>query len=173
MRKSVISAAVLIASAGWCAPAVAAAPVRVSVPLEFSFQDDGLSEECGFDVFISGEGFVTAALHETARGAGLEVDRQVQQWTYEAPSTGGSFTYLSTIVAIFDYPEGAVVGGPATVRVMGSFEHVPGGSAAAGRLVFESTIIDVSDDGIPIAPLGEPTTAVGSHPDGDLCAALS
>ena len=176
MRRFIVGSAVLALTAGWAAPAAAAPPTRVSEPIQFSFEDTELSTECGFTVLVSGEGNVTATLNERRAGAALEVDRQVVTWTYEAPSTGKSLDYLSNLTAIFEYPEGALVGAPAQVTVTGTFAHDVGVSAAAGRLVFDSTIIAISDAGIPIAPLGEPVTSVGRFPDFDvaaLCAAIS
>jgi hypothetical protein len=167
-----VGTAVLAVAAGWGAPASAAEPMRVTVPIAFAFVDSGLSADCGFEVLVSAEGSVTATLHETGGGSALEVDHQMMRWTFEAPSTGGSYSFLSTITGIFDYAEGSGVGEPATVTLVGTFEDVPGASAAAGRQVFDSTIDHIGDEGFPVAFLGEPTSVTGRFPEADACAAL-
>lgn len=173
MHRLMVGTAVLVVAAGWgAAPTWAAQPTRVSVPIQFQFEDEELSAACGFQVLISAEGSVTATLHDTGGTSALEVDHQMMRWTYEAPSTGGSYTYRSTLTALFEYPEGPVVGAPATVTLVGTFEDVPGSPAAAGRQVIDSTIDHINDDGFPVAFLGEPTTVSGSFPEADVCAAL-
>ena len=178
MRRLIVGGAVLALTAGWASPAAAAQPLRVTVPIESSFEDTELSAECGFAVLVSEEGHITATVIETPTGHALEVDRLMIRVTVEAPSTGKSFTSLSNLTETFFYPEGAVIGAPAAVTRTGTFFHDPGVSATAGRLTWEGTIIGISDDGIPLVLIeGEPLTAVGRFPDdfdvADLCAALT
>jgi len=49
---------------------------------------------------------------------------------------------------------------------------VPGSPAVAGQLVFDSTIDHMAPEGFPVAYLDEPRVVRGSHPEGDVCAAL-
>lgn len=173
MRRLIMGTAVLVLAAGWWTPASAAAPTRVSVPIQVQFEDDELSEACGFQVLISASGRVFAMLHGGASGgSAFEIDKQVVRWTYEAPANGTSFTYVNSLTAVFEYPDGLAVGAPAIVTITGSHEHVPGSPATAGRLVFDSTIDHIGDEGFPVAFLGEPTSTTGSFPEGDPCAAL-
>ncbi len=173
MRKLIVglsSAALLMA---WAPAATAAAPLRVSFPVHAEFEDDGLSEACGSPVLVVIDGTFDAALWTRASGAAAEADHQVLRWTYSAPATGRSFSYVNNLTARFDYPDGLVVGGAATVTLTGTEEHVPGSPAAAGRLVFDSTIDHIGAEGFPVAYLGEPRIVRGSHPEGYPCAALS
>jgi len=137
-----VGTAVLVVAAGWgAAPTWAAQPTRVSVPIQFQFQDEELSAACGFQVLISAEGSVTATLHDTGGTSALEVDHQMMRWTYEAPSTGGSYTYRSTLTALFEYPEGPVVGAPATVVGVAG-ETVVGTAAGTAPVVNIRAVID-------------------------------
>jgi opacity protein-like surface antigen len=173
VRKLIVglSSAALLMS--WAPAATAAAPLRVSVPVHAEFEDDGLSEECGFQVLVTIDGTIDAALWTRGSGAAAEADHQVLRWTFTAPATGTSFSYVNNLTARFDYPDGAVVGGRATVTLTGTEQHVAGSPAAAGRLVFDSTIDHLGAEGFPVAFLGEPRIVTGSHPEGgDPCAAL-
>ena len=173
MRKLIVGLSLAVLVLGWTPAASAAAPLRVSFPLQFEFEDEGLSEECGFQVLISADGRFDATLHSLPNGgAAIEIDRQVATWTYSVPATGASFSYVNVIIARFDYPEGPVVGAPATVTLTGTDQHVPGAPADAGRLVFDSTIDHISPEGFPVAYLGEPRIVRGSHVESDPCAAL-
>jgi hypothetical protein len=179
MRRLIVGGAVLALAATWAAPAVAAEPLQVTVPFEFSFEDSELSAECGFTVLVSGEGETVATLYERTTGAARELDLTDTRFTFEAPSTGGAYDFLSHQSDIFDYPEGVFVGAPATVTSEGTFYHDAGVSAAAGRNTWESTIYAIPDDGIPRVSIGDDNlvTSVGRFPDdfdvADLCAALA
>ena len=167
MRRLIVGSAVLALTVGWAAPATAAEPVHVYFPIEFEFEDTELSAECGFTVLVSGEGHFRGVINERPDGTAREVDQIAIRWTLDAPSTAESF----------DYPEGMAVGAPSTVVRTGTLGHDPGVSATAGRLVFEGTIIGVSDEGLPLVMYDNdaPVTKVGRFPDFDvaaLCAAL-
>jgi hypothetical protein len=173
MRKRILSLSLAVLALGWAPAASAAEPVRVSFPLHLEFEDEDLSEACGFQVLISLDGRFDASLQTLPNsGAAIEIDRQVARWTFSAPDTGASFSSVNVIIARFDYPEGPVVGAPAIISLMGSTEHVPGTPAVAGRLVFDSTIDHIGAEGFPVAYLGEPRTVHGSQPEGDPCVAL-
>jgi hypothetical protein len=173
VRKLIVGLSIAALALGWAPAATAAEPLRVAFPVHLEFEDEGLSEACGFQVLITVDGKFDAALHTLPNGsAAFEIDRQVARWTFAAATTGASFNYVNVITAVFDYPEGLEVGAPATISLMGSSEHVPGTPAVAGRLVFDSTIDHIGAEGFPVAYLGEPRTVHGSHPEGDPCAAL-
>jgi hypothetical protein len=175
----VVGGAVLALTAGWASPAVAAEPLHVTAPIEFSFEDTELSAECGFTVLVSGEGSVSATLIERKTGEAREVDQTAIRITFEAPSTGKSYDFLNRVTDNFDYPEGVVVGAPALVTEVGTLGHDAGVSATAGRRTWESTIFALSDDGIPLVKVDgdNPLTSVGRFPDdfdvADLCDALT
>src|SRR5215203_747348 len=173
MRRLLIGTTVLVLAAGWWAPASAAAPTRVSVVIQAEFEDEELSDACGFQVLISASGSLFAMLHQSGSGGStLEIDKQVVRWTYEAPANGTSFSCVNSLTAIFEYPDGIDVGDRATVTILGTFEHIAGSPASGGRTVFESTIDHVGADGFPVAFLGESTIQRGSAPgETDPCAA--
>jgi hypothetical protein len=98
----------------------------------------------GLQVSITADGSVSATLHETG----------------------------SASIAPFDYPEGTAVGAPAPVTLTGTYEHVPGSPAVAERLVFDTTIDHIGDEGFPVAHVDEPDVNDGQLPAGDPCAAL-
>lgn len=163
-----------MASMGQAGPAVADAPLHVSIPVDVAFQDVDLTAECGVTVLVEAAGTFDATLHvDPQHVRALEIDHQVLHWTYSSPTTGRSFEYVNEFTAFFSYPDGPVVGGPATITVVGTLEHIPGGPATAGQLVFESTISQISPEGFPIAFLDEPPVSErGSFPETDICAAL-
>lgn len=170
MRRLIVGGAVLALTAGWASPAAAAPPLTVTEPIQFSFEDTELSAECGFTVLVSGEGDISATVIDAR-----EVDHLVIRLTFDAPSTGQSYDYVSNLTDTYDYPEGAVLGAPATVTRTGNLGHDAGVSATAGRLVYDGTVIGITDDGIPLVAIDEHVSSVGRFPDFDvaaLCAAL-
>ena len=135
------------------APATSSAQRAQQIPISIDdhFQDESLSEQCGFDVFID----VVADLQVTLvyNKSGLivrEIDRAGGGTvTYRSPDTGKSFSF-PVGPSQWDYGAGAVVGSPVTVSFTGLFGHVPGAIPSdAGLFRFLGVVEGFDEFGIP------------------------
>jgi hypothetical protein len=160
--------------------ATAGAASRVlTFPIDDTFQDEGFSEFCGFDVFIHVEGQTRVVLKLNQEG---DVVSEVDTFsaTLTTFSDTGSFSFPLAQPIMFDYGEGAEIGSTATIKIVGFGGHVPGSLASdAGIIILTGTVVDFSPEGIPIVDFnGEVTFEHGiSHSGEDIgaavCAALS
>jgi hypothetical protein len=53
VRKLIVGLSIVSFALGWASVATAAEPSRVAFPVHLEFEDDGLSEACGFQVLIT------------------------------------------------------------------------------------------------------------------------
>jgi hypothetical protein len=131
--------------------ATAGAASRVlTFPIEDTFQDEGFSEFCGFDVFIHVEGQTRVVLKLNQEG---DVVSEVDTFsaTLTTFSDTGSFSFPLAQPIMFDYGEGAEIGSTATIKIVGFGGHVPGSLASdAGIIILTGTVVDFSPEGIPI-----------------------
>ena len=180
MRPSKVFLCALCALAVLAMAATAGAASRVlTFPIDDTFQDEGFSEFCGFDVFIHIEGQTRVVLKVNQEGG---VVREVDTFsaTLTTFSDTGSFSFPLAQPIMFDYGEGAEIGSTATIKIVGFGGHVPGSIPSGrghhhchgdgGRLLAE---------GIPIVDFnGEVTFEHGNEESGEahgaaVCGALS
>ena len=182
MRRRALLVAALVVALATAAAALAAGNVTRFTGLDIS-NDFGpiLTEECGFDVFVSTTGTATVTLIDTGTGVVREVDTAPgARITLSAPSQGTSFSFEDNLVVHTVYPEGVSLGAPAIVTLTGLFGHVAGIGADAGSITFETTIVEFSPEGIPITgdPIEETFVEHGNRESGEtivaaICARLA
>jgi hypothetical protein len=180
MRLSKVFLWVLCPLAVLALAATAGASVqRFSFPIDDTFQDQGFSEFCGFDVFIHVEGKTRVLLKLDQKG---DVVSELDTFTATLTtfSDTGSFSFPLAQPIRFNYGEGAEIGSTTTIKIVGFGGHVPGSVASdAGILVLTGTVVDVSPEGIPIVDFnGEVIFERGNSESGEdvgnaVCAALS
>jgi hypothetical protein len=178
MRRAVL-VAIVVAALASAASTAAGNVTRFTFPVDDTFGPI-LTEECGFDVFTEVTGTVTVTLIETSQGV-RETDLiPGGRVTYSAPSQGTSFSFEANLVGHTLYPEGTTLGAPAIVSLTGLLGHVAGIGADAGLIMFETTVIDFSPEGIPITgdPIEETFVEHGNRESGEtvlaaICARLS
>lgn len=180
MRPSKVFLCALCALAVLAMAATAGAASRVlTFPIDDTFQDEGFSEFCGFDVFIHVEGQTRVVLKVNQEG---DVVREVDTFsaTLTTFSDTGSFSFPLAQPIMFDYGEGAEIGSTATIKIVGFGGHVPGLIPSdAGIIILTGTVVDFSPEGIPIVDFnGEVTFEHGNEESGEahgaaVCGALS
>jgi hypothetical protein len=154
--------------------AAAAGPDRIRVDISEEFTDDFLTQACGTPVVGTAEGTVEITLWRDAAGLVVrELDRYPGVFfTWTAPGTGQSVKTRYNVGSMWEYPGGAVEGGPVIVTSRGLFFHIPGAtSALAGREVSVGDV-DFFEDGLPIVEDGETVSLVGHWPEFDVASAL-
>jgi len=160
-------------------PAWATPPQHFRIPLNLSFHDDELSDDCGFDVFqvIAGNANTTLFYDQSGALVRSTVTGPTFTQSFTAPSTGKSIVSRQPFPVITDYTGGGAVGTLAVVRTTGLVFMLQPGVMFTGRRVFEAVVVDHTLEGIPI--LGPPTliSQSGNFFSGDevplICAALS
>jgi hypothetical protein len=183
MRKLALIVFV-VAALGVAATAGAGKPLMVKgVDISDSFVQPQLSAACGFTVTIGFSARASVTLWTDSSGLVVrELDTAPgSKVTYSSPN--GSFSFEGNLVAHAEYPEGATVGAPATVKLTGLLGHAPGFiSSDAGQIVIEgATVVDfdvVDGVSIPFTDGGDVTIAHGNSNSEDevvaaICAALS
>ena len=180
-RATIMSAAALACALAMATelPVAAAEPERIQSDLDVHELSAFLTDACGTPVYVDAHGSVVLTIHVRDSGAAREIDTFPGiQTTLSAPSTGASATAPSG-PSITDYPQGLYVGAPATVRVLGLHQNLPGYPADAGQTVFEGTVVFVTPEGIPLVDLPDPpVTETGNIVDLDtglahICASLT
>jgi hypothetical protein len=156
-----------------------AATRHLSFPVDDTFQDEGLTDLCGFDVFINVKGTARVQLFlDDAGNVVREIDTFSGFVTYTSDT--GSFSFPLAQPITFDYGGGAEIGSTATIKLVGLSGHATGFIASdAGIIILTGTVVDFSPEGIPIVDFdGEVTFIHGNFESGDdigaaICAALS
>ena len=178
MPKLLILGAVAVMAVAFAVPASADAPKRFVLVDDFSFQSGLLTAACGTPVFRSVSGPVLVILRTAADGSVQETDA-FQNWalTISAPEFGTAISWKFG-PAFYDYPEGAEIGAPAFVTVVGLDSKVPGLHAEGGRTVLQGEVIDFTPEGIPVADTFATLSEVGNQVDNPvlveaICAALT
>ena len=187
MRRLSIIVAVVAASFATTSLAAAGNVVRITqidvshhTPILKGF----LSEYCGFDVYVQGEGFLDVTLHfngdgrivrETYSSAGAFV-------TYSAPLSGRSYRFPWMPREEVVYPGGAVIGGSAIYRITGMIVNHPGIPPEAGLISVHGTVVGFASDGAPLLEFTDADfeaatlrgrTNSGNETDDATCAALA
>ena len=180
MRRFVAVLVALVAAVG-AAASQAATPVQLKhIDVSNSFVIQGL---CPFDVTDSATGPADVTLWTNAAGQVVREHDTTPGSKITYSANGKSFSFPGALSVETDYGDGAVLGGPATVKLSGLFGHVPGviASDAGQQVVVNATVIGFdSSQGadIPIVDGGEVVTQHGnSHSNEEvaaaICAALS
>ena len=149
------------------------------LPFNFSFRDNALSDACGFDVFDVFAGNINVTLFYDQSGTLIrEIDTfPATTIGFAAPSTGKSIVSASPAVGHIDYTGGAAVGTPAVLTITGLQLMVQPGVMLTGRQVFDTTVVDITPEGIPVTPPMNLISQSGNFFSGDttplVCAALS
>src|SRR5829696_3683985 len=171
----------VVASATLASTASAAAPTRISIPIDSTAPSRLLTSACGFDVSITQVGTLKAIVFHDQSGAIIrELDTQPgTQLILSSSTTGKSFAFPFASVFRYEYPTGTTPGSEAVVTVTGLGDKVPGISADAGRIVFgNATVLFVNSSGIPIVDFGSQTLSNGRSNDATtlvtaICSALA
>jgi hypothetical protein len=180
MRLSKAFLCALCALAVLAMAATAGAATRhLSFPVDDTFQDEGLTDLCGFDVFINIKGTARVQLFlDDAGNVVREIDTFSGFVTYTSDT--GSFSFPLAQPITFDYGAGAEIGSTATIKLVGLSGHATGFIASdAGIIILTGTVVDFSPEGIPIVDFdGEVTFIHGNFESGEdigeaICAALS
>jgi hypothetical protein len=112
---------------------------------------ENVTDACGFDVYVQGEGVLTVALRfandgrlvsETYTSSGAFV-------TYSAPHSGASYRYPWMPRETFTYLGGAKLGGSVIYRMTGMAVNHPGVPPEAGIVQLTGTVVGFSPDGVP------------------------
>jgi hypothetical protein len=179
MRRGLVAAVVSTLALGVAlgGHASAAAPIKVSNPVDFTTLAPFTSATCGFDVYQHLVGTFTATAITKSGAVVKEIDgAHHARLTWFAPSRGTSYSYPLNSPVKYYYPQGATLGAPAIFTIYGLSEKVPGAPAAAGPAVFNGVVVDFSPDGIPLVITDpEPVKIRGSGGPTvqDRCAALA
>ena len=170
-----------VASAALVSTASAAAPTRISIPIDSTAPSPLLTSACGFDVSITQVGTLKATVFHDQSGAIIrELDTQPgTQLIVSSSTTGKSFAFPFASVFRTEYPNGTTPGSKAVVTMTGLGDKVPGIPADAGRIVFaDATVLFVNSSGIPIVDFG-PQSSSNGHSNTDttlvtaICSALA
>ena len=154
----------VVASAALVSTASAAAPTRISIPINSTTPSPLLTSACGFEVSITQVGTLKATVFHDQSGATIrELDTQPgTQLILSSSATGKSFAFPFSSAFRTDYPNGTTPGSAAVVTVTGLGDKVPGIPADAGRIVFaNATVLLVNSSGIPIVDFGPQTSSKG------------
>jgi hypothetical protein len=141
--RSSLLAAVVLGSLVLTSAATAAPPVRDRFPVEGEFALDGLSAACGVPADVAITGTFSITVFRDRNGVTVrEVDTQPgTKLTYV--SEFGEISVPFSGVLHTTYPEGAVVGAPATLVMTGNTgpfsDLVPMGS---GRVVLDGVVVE-------------------------------
>ena len=178
MLKLSILGAVAAMAAALAVPAAADPPQRFVIVDDFSFQSGLLTNACGTPVFRTVSGPVLVILRTAKDGSVHETD-VFQDWslTISAPLLGTSFSWKFG-PSFYEYPDGAYIGAPAMLTIVGLDSKVPGLHAEAGRAVLAGEVIDFTPEGIPVADTPAVLSEVGNQVDNTvlvaaICAALT
>jgi hypothetical protein len=160
------------------AVAQATPPQHFADPIDLTYQDDFLTDFCGFPVNFTLAGVLkTTLFYDNAGNIVHEVDTQPGTTeTFSSPASGKSFSWRFSGALHTDYTDGAALGSAAIASGTGLSIKAPGVSAAAGRVVFDAIVVDYTPSGIPITAFNGVISATGSDPQGideAICAALA
>ena len=153
----------------------AAAPVHLTNIDISSTETIPAGDLCAFDVTTTFSGAADVTLW--TNDAGLVVRERSDAPGAKATFSGNgkSFSFPADEQVEIDFGSGAVLGGSATLKVTGLFDHVPGVlSSDAGQVVFDATVLGfASVDGaeIPLTAGGTLQVQHGSVHPGDAVAA--
>jgi hypothetical protein len=158
--RPLLIAALLAAIAYPLAPAEAVKPLKVSFPVEFTYEITELTDLCGVEVWYGIEGTFKGLVYYDKSGAIVrEVNSQPDTWQMlYSPETGESIRNPFATRFHYRYPEGTDPGDRVVIVATGYLEKLPGLPARAGRTVFPNGELISVDDGVPIVDYGEPSS---------------
>lgn len=161
-------------------PAQATPPGHFSEPVDLTFQDDYLTDFCGFEVLFSLVGTLKSTLYYDRSGNIIrEVDTQPGfTLSFHSPETGKSFSFPFAAILRTEYPDGAALGSESISYGGGLFLKVPGIPANAGYGGYTGVVVDHTPSGVPIIAFTGIISSVGHENDGDevdaaFCSALA
>src|SRR5262245_39237559 len=179
MRRLIVLAVGLTATAILAGTASANPPMHVRGPLDFTVPSPEYSAACGFPVLLTARGMLVVTFHANPDGSVLEQDAfPGLRITVSAPSTGRSFDHVFGPTT-YHYPDGLYVGAPAVITSHGVRGDAPGIPPDAGRIVMPGVVVDLIPGVGPITlPTGPPLSASGHFEDparvvAAVCAALT
>jgi hypothetical protein len=176
MRKLALLAATCVAALA-ATGAGAAAPERLTIPIQDTFYAPFMSEACGVPVTITIQGTSHVLLQRNDAGLVVREHDVLSSFTavFESPpglgGTGRSFTNRSPGVATFDYGAGATIGSTALIKLTGLAGPAagPGSAVSAGLQLLTGTVVGFSPEGVPIVDFGGPVLVEhGTWPEFDL-----
>jgi hypothetical protein len=176
MRKLALLAATCVAALA-ATGAGAAAPERLTIPVQDTFYAPFMSEACGVPVTITIQGTAHVLLQRNDAGLVVHEHDVLSSFTavFESPTglggTGRSFTNRSPGVATFDYGAGATIGSTALIKLTGLAGPAagPGSAVAAGLQLLTGTVVGFSPEGVPIVDFDGPVLVEhGTWPQFDL-----
>lgn len=152
--------------------AFAAPPLQVRTHVDFTFRSGSASRICGFDVFVRIEGDGRATLfYDNDGNITRENDSQPDlKVTVFAPSTGNSSTFPMSAALHTFYTDGGALGSTGTAILTGLVQRYPGAGVDAGRTIFDTVVVDVTPEGIPVTDF-TPVSHTGPLLDLSLAAA--
>jgi hypothetical protein len=156
LRKARIRSAVLVGILGVltlmiASPAEAAQARHLTIEIHDSFQDDFLTDVCGTVVLVTIDATLNVTLQYNQQGLLVkEIDPAGGGTTsFEAPETGGSFSYPFN-TAVIDYGAGAAIGSTFTMKIVGLFGHATGSIPSdAGQVVVTGFVSGFDENGSP------------------------
>lgn len=176
MRKLALLAATCVAALA-ATGAGAAAPERLTIPIQDTFYAPFMSEACGVPVTITIQGTAHVLLQRNDAGLVVHEHDVLSSFTavFESPTglggTGRSFTNRSPGVTTFDYGAGATIGSTALIKLTGLAGPAagPGSAVAAGLQLLTGTVVGFSPEGVPIVDFDGPVLVEhGTWPQFDL-----
>jgi hypothetical protein len=176
MRKLALLAATCVAALA-ATGAGAAAPERLTIPIQDTFYAPFMSEACGVPVTITIQGTAHVLLQRNDAGLVVREHDVLSSFTavFQSPTglggTGRSFTNRSPGVTTFDYGAGATIGSTPLIKLTGLAGPGagPGSAVSAGLQLLTGTVIGFSPEGVPIVDFDGPLLVEhGTWPEFDL-----
>lgn len=159
-------------------PADALPPRHVSQTVNLTFPIDYYTQQCGVTAWSTLTGQLDATLFTDQSGTVVrEVDTQPGTTETFSSSAGRSFSFPVAATLVTSYPDGSGIGSPAVVSGDGLSGKIPGVPADAGRITIQATVVELTDQGVPITAFG-PVTSMNGHAndpavaDAAICTAL-
>ena len=183
VRKLAVAAAAWAAAAGLLLVSAGVASAESVVhlrglPASGTFLDENLSAACGFDVTVTYSGTFNATLFLDTSGTIVREMDVAPAATTTFSGNGRTLRQQDNAVLFADYPEGATVGAPANLKLVGLFGHVPGIGADAGQALMTGTVVGFTAEGDPIVQPDDPYLSHGNRAPFEaitaaICGALS
>src|SRR5262245_13042026 len=143
MRRLIVLAVGLTATAILAGTASATAPTHVRAPLDFTVPSPAYASARGFPVLPPAKARLRVTFHANRDGSVLEQDAfPGLRITVSAPSTDRSFDHVFG-PRTYHYPDGLYVGAPAVITSHGVRGDAPGIPPDAGRIVIPGVVVDL------------------------------
>ena len=151
MRYVSILAACAVVALAVVGTSAGARAEHVTIQIDEHFEAVGLTEACGFAVFIDFVGELKVTLLRNKDGLIVrEIDRVGGGAKITYSSADGSFSFPANS-STWDYGDGAEVGSEVIVSLHGLFGHVPGLiQSDAGLFRYRGEVTGFDEFGIPV-----------------------